>query len=91
MARAPADPNSYRERFLRLAKELENLASGLDTAADECKHCGANRFRSFEEELAARKLLGWADSLQNLANGAGRNRNPPAYLNRPAPTGIRQV
>lgn len=83
MPRATADPNSYRERFLRLARELEALASGLDTSADECRCCGANRFRAFEEELAARKLLGWADSLQNLANGAGRN---PSYLNRSAPT-----
>lgn len=78
---------TYREAFLRFAAELEALASGLNTSSEECSCCGANRFLAYDEELAARKLLGWADALQNLANAVAGRRggSTPSYLSRPAP------
>ncbi len=76
---------TYRDRFLALAREMETLAAGLNTHSTECECCHAQRFDAYEEELAARKLLGYADSFAKLAesvSGRGASAKPAPFLSR---------
>jgi hypothetical protein len=80
---------TYADRLNAIADELETLAAGLNTHSTECGSCGSHRFDAYEEELAARKLLGYADSLRGLRDTrTGRKKDGPlaAFLSREAPT-----
>ncbi len=80
---------TFKERFQALAREMETLAAGLNTHASECGECHAQRFDAYEEELTARKLLGYADSFAKLAETTtGRSGAGPSapFLARTAPT-----
>lgn len=79
---------TYKERFQQLAKELESLAAGLNTQSAPCACCSALRYEAYEEELTARKLLGYADSFAKLAEattGRGEAQKPAAFLLRDIP------
>lgn len=78
-------PQTYRDRFIALAAEMEALAAGLNTHSTECECCHAQRFDAFEEELTARKLLGYADSFAKMAeatSGRGKDSAPAPFLTR---------
>jgi len=76
---------TYKEALLDLSRECERLAAGLNTSSKACPCCDAQRFEAYEEELAARKLLGYADSLAKLAEstvGRGKDSGPAPFLGR---------